>query len=96
MNERDGFGRQKTLNLHVVFNFKKLVDPSRFVLRRKTLKTFAPCPLQEIQKLSKRKNNKPYFLFKNAQFFVEACKKFISTPGIRTILVIFNFTHTVI
>ena len=45
MNEREGFGRQKTLNLHIVFTDKKSEDPSRFVLR-KALETFARAPFK--------------------------------------------------
>ena len=46
MNEGEGFGRQKTLNLYKVFNYKKSEDPRRFVLRRKALETFARAPFK--------------------------------------------------
>ena len=46
MNEREGFRSQKTLNLYIVFNYKKFEDPRRFVLRRKALETFARAPFR--------------------------------------------------
>ena len=46
MNEREGFGLQKTLNLHIVFTYKKSEDPRRFVVRRKALETFARAPFK--------------------------------------------------
>ena len=62
MNEREGFRSQKTLNLYIVFSYKKSEDPRRFVLRRKALETFARAPSGGLQ-LSKRKNYKPLIFF---------------------------------
>ena len=72
--------RHSVYTTHKVFKYKKPEDRSRFVLRRKALETFVPCPLQEVCNCRNGKIiNRKYFS-KNAQFFVEACKKFIEYP----------------
>ena len=62
MNEREGFGGQKTLNLHKEFNYKKPEELSSFVLRRKALETFARTPFKRYTILE-TKNNKPLIFF---------------------------------
>ena len=59
------------------FNYKKPDNLSRFALRRKASEKFSLCAPSGGPRLSKRKINKPLFFSFNAQFFVEACKKFI-------------------